>query len=211
MFHQSLAELSRVETDLQDDEIDTNITTGKKELLAPDTGQVYFDNVKFSSLAKSYSKNDLVENSVSLTEKSIQKQKQNRVFGYGFIWILSGQLLRNNQSYQGDYFHKGFQPFVADNAYVKLDSYTLKPSTIDYKINVSKLLKYESALRSNQKKPFASVKNAIQIQSQFRFRPLPMSRLLCRECGLSCCERRAVNYGHHHEHRGDDVALMHAR
>ena len=167
MFHQSLAELSRVETDLQDDEIDTNITTGKKELLAPDTGQVYFDNVKFSSLAKSYSKNDLVENSVSLVEKSIQKQKQNRVFGYGFIWILSGQLLRNNQSYQGDYFHKGFQPFVADNAYVKLDSYTSKLSTIDYKINVSKLLKYESVLRSNQKKPFALVKNAIQIQSQF--------------------------------------------
>jgi hypothetical protein len=30
MFHQSLAELSRVETDLQGDEIDTNITTGKK-------------------------------------------------------------------------------------------------------------------------------------------------------------------------------------
>ena len=50
MFHQSLAELSRVETDLQGDEIDTNITTGKKELLAPETGQVYFDNVKFSSL-----------------------------------------------------------------------------------------------------------------------------------------------------------------
>ena len=30
MFHQSLAELSRVETDLQGEEIDTNITTGKK-------------------------------------------------------------------------------------------------------------------------------------------------------------------------------------
>ena len=160
MFHQSLAELSRVETDLQGDEIDTNVTTGKKELLAPETGQVYFDNVKFSSLT-----NLSVENSVGSTEKSIQKQ--NLVFGYGFIWILSGQLLRNNQSYQGDYFHQGFQPFVADNAYVKIDSHPSTRSTIDYKTNVSKLLKYESVLRSNQKQPFSSVKNAIQIQSQF--------------------------------------------
>ena len=160
MFHQSLAELSRVETDLQGEEIDTNITTGKKELLAPETGQVYFDNVKFSSLT-----NLPVENSVGSTEKSIQKQ--NLVFGYGFIWILSGQLLRNNQSYQGDYFHQGFQPFVADNAYVKMDSHPSTRSTIDYKTNVSKLLKYESVLRSTQKQPFSSVKNAIQIQSQF--------------------------------------------
>ena len=160
MFHQSLAELSRVETDLQGDEIDTNVTTGKKELLAPETGQVYFDNVKFSSLT-----NLSVENSVGSTEKSIQKQ--NLVFGYGFIWILSGQLLRNNQSYQGDYFHQGFQPFVADNAYVKIDSHPSTRSTIDYKTNVSKLLKYESVLRSNQKQPFSSVKNTIQIQSQF--------------------------------------------
>ena len=43
----------------------------------------------------------------------------------------------------------------------------IKKFLIDYKINVSKLLKYESVLRSNQKKPFALVKNAIQIQSQF--------------------------------------------
>ena len=87
MFHQSLAELSRVETDLQGDEIDTNVTTGKKELLAPETGQVYFDNVKFSSLATSYSKSDLVENSVGSAEKSIQKQNLNRVLGtalFGF-------------------------------------------------------------------------------------------------------------------------------
>ena len=167
LFHQSLAELSRVETDLQCDEIDTNITTGKKELLAPDTGQVYFDNVKFSSLTNSYAENDLVGNSVDLIEKSIQKQKQNRVFGYGFIWILSGQLLRNNQSYQGDYFHQSFQPFVAGNAYVNIDPYTSKQSTINYKTNVSKLLTYESALRLNQKQPFTSIKNVIQIQSQF--------------------------------------------
>ena len=106
-----------------------------------------------------------VENSLGSAEKSIQKQ--NLVFGYGFIWILSGQLLRNNQSYQGDYFHRGFQPFVADNAYVKIDSHPSTRSTIDYKTNVSKLLKYESVLRSNQKQPFSSVKNAIQIQSQF--------------------------------------------
>ena len=86
------------------------------------------------------------------------------MFGYGFIWILSGQLLRNNQSYQGDYFHQGFQPFVADNAYVKMDSHPSTRSTIDYKTNVSKLLKYESVLRLTQKQPFLPLKNAIQIQ-----------------------------------------------
>ena len=165
MFHQSLAELSRVETDSQSDEIDTNITAGKKELLAPDTGQVYFDNVKFSALTNPYAENNLVQNKGSFIEKSIQKQ--NRVFGYGFIWILSGQLLRNNQSYQGDYFHQGFQPFVSNTAYAKVDSYIPKRSTVDYKINVSKLLTYESVLRLNKKQPFVSVKNAIQIHSQF--------------------------------------------
>ena len=157
MFHQSVAELSRVDPEIQSDETGSNMTLGKKELLAPDTGQVYVDNVKFYSL-------DYLGREAYPGDASYKKTN-NRVFGYGFIWILSGQLLRNNQSYQGDYFHQGFQPFLANKTYVKSSSHVT--STFEYTTNVSKLLTYESVLRLSQKVPFASVKTLIQ--SQFRF------------------------------------------
>ena len=41
----------------------------------------------------------------ALSNKSVNQVP--KVFaGYGFIWILSGLLLRNNLNYRGDYFHK---------------------------------------------------------------------------------------------------------
>ena len=40
MFHQSLAELSRVDNEATIVESDDNLTIGEKELLAPDAGQI---------------------------------------------------------------------------------------------------------------------------------------------------------------------------
>lgn len=160
MFHQSVAELSRVETDLQGDEPNSNITLGKKGLLALDTGQVYFEDVQFYCI-------DLFGREVRPGDARWEQTKwrENLVSGYGFIWILSGQLLRNNQSYQGDYFHQGFQPFLVNKTYVKDRLQTT--STLKYTTNVSKLLTYESVLRLSQKVPFVSVTSSIQ--SQFKF------------------------------------------
>jgi hypothetical protein len=168
MFHQSVAELSRVETENQHDDTATNITFGKKELLSPDTGQVYVDNVKISPLfpkRQSTTSSDL--NKVGLFDKSMKKT-HHRVFGYGFIWILSGQLLRNNQSYQGDYFHQGFQPFLAHNTYLKEHFDRSIDSRVEYHKNVSKLLTYQFVVRSGQNGPFDLVKHLIQKQYQIK-------------------------------------------
>ena len=85
---------------------------------------------------------------------------QNKVFGYGFIWILSGQLLRNNHSYQGDYFHKGFQPFDFgfDSAKIEDSSRQHTADNLGYKKGMHNLLRYNGMVRANQNVPFSSVK-----------------------------------------------------
>jgi hypothetical protein len=104
LFQQSLAELSRVEPKTEVPTLTKDVTVGEKELLAPAPGQVYFDNVKFyvkeSKLKKSRGKP---------MPKPILKYPRKDVFGYGFIWILAGHLLRYNRSHKGDRFTRTFQ------------------------------------------------------------------------------------------------------
>ena len=85
---------------------------------------------------------------------------QNKGFGYGFIWILSGQLLRNNHSYQGDYFHKGFQPFDFGFDLTKIENSSLQHTAdnLGYQKGMHNLLCYNGMVRANQNVPFSSVK-----------------------------------------------------
>ena len=103
MFHQSVAELSRIESDSQLPETSGDMKVVEKQLLAPDTGQIYYN--KNTAFTRSGTSNR------ALSNKSLSQVP--KVFaGYGFIWILSGLLLRNNLNCRGDYFHKTFQPFT---------------------------------------------------------------------------------------------------
>ena len=172
MFHQSLAELSRVDNDTAIIESDANLTIGEKELLAPDAGQIYVDNVKFMVPEEPSSKKRKIKHHESLSTEVLPPwltsaagntpKTQNKVFGYGFIWILSGQLLRNNQSYQGDYFHKGFQPFNFGLESTKINDPNLGQTaeTFAYQRGMQNLLRYNGMVRANQSVPFSSV-NAV--------------------------------------------------
>lgn len=170
MFHQSLAELSRVDNDIAIIESDANLTIGEKELLAPDAGQIYVDNVKFMVPEELSSKKRKINHHESLSTEVLPPwltstggntpKTQNKVFGYGFIWILSGQLLRNNQSYQGDYFHKGFQPFNFGLESTKINDPNLGQTAENfaYQRGMQDLLRYNGMVRTNQSVPFSSAK-----------------------------------------------------
>ena len=170
MFHQSLAELSRVDNEATIVESDDNLTIGEKELLAPDAGQIYVDNVKFMVPEEPSSKKRKIKHVDSLSTEVAPPwltsatgntpKTQNKVFGYGFIWILSGQLLRNNHSYQGDYFHKGFQPFDFgfDSAKIEDSSLQHTADNLGYQKGMHNLLRYNGMVRANQNVPFSSVK-----------------------------------------------------
>ena len=170
MFHQSLAELSRVDNEATIIESDDNLTIGEKELLAPDAGQIYVDNVKFMVPEEPSSKKRKIKHVDSLSTEVAPPwltsatgntpKTQNKVFGYGFIWILSGQLLRNNHSYQGDYFHKGFQPFDFgfDSAKIEDSSLQHTADNLGYQKGMHNLLRYNGMVRANQNVPFSSVR-----------------------------------------------------
>jgi hypothetical protein len=172
MFHQSVAELSRVDTDMQLATPTTDMTVGEKELVAPDTGQMYFDNVKLylpkeTSQKTSKSKKgkqDPDDLSIAFPQSLLQdegkvvKKTKNHVFGYGFIWLLSGQHLKNNVSYPGDYFQSGFQPLNFTSTYAQVPEIKLADAVTShfYTSASQKLLKYYLPLRERQMQPFGS-------------------------------------------------------
>lgn len=176
MFHQSIAELSRVDADMHVADSTKDMTVGEKELLAPDTGQIYFDNVKVYLPTLPVQKKSKGKKRTQEAEplpvpfprellidggKVVQKTK-NHVFGYGFIWLLSGQQLRYNASYPGDYFHQGFQPLHGTGSYAP--SPATRPQASDashgYPSAAQKLLTYHFPLRVRQAHPFARVTTA---------------------------------------------------
>jgi hypothetical protein len=139
MFHQSLAELSRIEQNGSNVSQNTTMSLGEKELLAPDTGQIYFDNLQLTQVLTASSDEEIDE----------KLQPINKVFGYGFIWILSGQLLRTNQSYQGDYFHKKADPFSLHSTVVSVSRSFLQSPSKRYSHGMQKLLTYGMSVRKN--------------------------------------------------------------
>lgn len=174
MFHQSVAELSRVDADLHVAESTKDMTIGEKELLAPDTGQIYFDNVKVyvpkhAGHKKITGKKHGADGpslpfprKLLLDGGKVVQKTKNHVFGYGFIWVLSGQHLRYNASYPGDYFHQGFQPLdfissYASNSVAKKGEDMPNVSFV-YPAASQKLLMYHFLLRVRQAQPFACVK-----------------------------------------------------
>ena len=184
MFHQSVAELSRVDADTQVVDSTKDMTVGEKELVAPDSGQIYFDNVKVyvpkqpvqkkpkgkqEPTPTPFPKNFLIDEG-----KVVQKTK-NHVFGYGFIWLLSGQHLKNNVSFPGDYFHQDFQPLNFTSTYSLLPTakkhllHTKGTETSSiYSSASEKLLTYHSPLRVRQNQPFTRAKKAwLQETHQF--------------------------------------------
>ena len=155
MFHQSVAELSRIDADSQLPETSGDMKVVEKQLLAPDTGQIYYNkNTAFTRSRQS---------SKALSNKSVNQVP--KVFaGYGFIWILSGLLLRNNLNYRGDYFHKTFQPFsfkpvVGQNG-------LNNPPSDSYQAAIEKLLKYQGISSHPKVTPFASYKTVYKQQQQ---------------------------------------------
>jgi hypothetical protein len=208
MFHQSVAELSRVDADMQLVDPTKDMTIGEKELIAPDTGQIYFENVKVylpKQLVQKKAKGKKVKAQVKPDPlpfphelildggKVVQKTK-NHVFGYGFIWLLSGQHLQNTVSYQGDYFHHNFQPLNFTSCY-SLPSKTVKssfdPLMLDewtvYSSAAQKLFTYHSLLRVRQMDPFTFVKTA-WLQHNHTF----LQRDMFSGFSRSCSQQRVV-------------------
>ena len=155
MFHQSVAELSRIESDSQLPETSGDMKVVEKQLLAPDTGQIYYN--KNTAFTRSGTSNR------ALSNKSLSQVP--KVFaGYGFIWILSGLLLRNNLNCRGDYFHKKFQPFTFKPI---ADQSSLNSLIVDsYQTATEKLLKYQENLSRFKTKPFISYKTVYKQQQQ---------------------------------------------
>tara|TARA_B100001778_G_scaffold93228_1_gene76170 strand:- start:436 stop:4044 length:3609 start_codon:yes stop_codon:yes gene_type:complete len=155
MFHQSVAELSRIESDSQLPETSGDMKVVEKQLLAPDTGQIYYN--KNTAFTRSGTSNR------ALSNKSLSQVP--KVFaGYGFIWILSGLLLRNNLNCRGDYFHKTFQPFTFKPI---ADQSSLNSLIVDsYQTATEKLLKYQENLSRFKTKPFISYKTVYKQQQQ---------------------------------------------
>ena len=155
MFHQSVAELSRIDSNLQLPETSGDMKVVEKQLLAPDTGQIYYNkNTAFTRSRQS---------SRALSNKSVNQVP--KVFaGYGFIWILSGLLLRNNLNYRGDYFHKTFQPFTFKPV-VGQNGLNSRPSD-SYQAAIEKLLKYQGISSPPKVAPFASYKTVYKQQQQ---------------------------------------------
>lgn len=155
MFHQSVAELSRIESDLQLPETSGDMKVVEKQLLAPDTGQIYYN--KNTAFTRSGTSNR------ALSNKSLSQVP--KVFaGYGFIWILSGLLLRNNLNCRGDYFHKKFQPFTFKPI---ADQSSLNSLIVDsYQTATEKLLKYQENSSRLKTKPFISYKTVYKQQQQ---------------------------------------------
>ena len=155
MFHQSVAELSRIESDSQLPETSGDMKVVEKQLLAPDTGQIYYN--KNTAFTRSGTSNR------ALSNKSLSQVP--KVFaGYGFIWILSGLLLRNNLNCRGDYFHKIFQPFTFKPI---ADPSSLNSLIVDsYQTATEKLLKYQENSSRLKTKPFISYKTVYKQQQQ---------------------------------------------
>ena len=155
MFHQSVAELSRIESDSQLPETSGDMKVVEKQLLAPDTGQIYYN--KNTAFTRSGTSNR------ALSNKSLSQVP--KVFaGYGFIWILSGLLLRNNLNCRGDYFHKTFQPFTFKPI---ADQSSLNSLIVDsYQTATEKLLKYQENSSRLKTKPFISYKTVYKQQQQ---------------------------------------------
>ena len=155
MFHQSVAELSRIESDSQLPETSGDMKVVEKQLLAPDTGQIYYN--KNTAFTRSGTSNR------ALSNKSLSQVP--KVFaGYGFIWILSGLLLRNNLNCRGDYFHKKFQPFTFKPI---ADQSSLNSLIVDsYQTATEKLLKYQENSSRLKTKPFISYKIVYKQQQQ---------------------------------------------
>lgn len=155
MFHQSVAELSRIDADSQLPETSGDMKVVEKQLLAPDTGQIYYN--KNTAFIRSR------QSSRALSNKSVNQVP--KVFaGYGFIWILSGLLLRNNLNYRGDYFHKTFQPFTFKPI---VDQNCLNSLPIDsYQAATEKLLKYQGISSGPKVTPFTSYKTVYKQQQQ---------------------------------------------
>ena len=155
MFHQSVAELSRIESDSQLPETSGDMKVVEKQLLAPDTGQIYYN--KNTAFTRSGTSNR------ALSNKSLSQVP--KVFaGYGFIWILSGLLLRNNLNCRGDYFHKKFQPFTFKPI---ADQSSLNSLIVDsYQTATEKLLKYQENSSRFKTKPFISYKTVYKQQQQ---------------------------------------------
>ena len=186
MFHQSVAELSRVDANTQLSDSTKDMTVGEKELVAPDSGQIYFDNVKVYVPKQPVQKNPKGKQepeptptsfpkSFLIDEGKVVQKTKNHVFGYGFIWLLSGQHLKNNVSFPGDYFHQDFQPLKFTSTYSPLlasETNSLHTKGIEtsstYSSAAQQLLTYHSPLRVCQNQPFTRAKNAwVQETHQF--------------------------------------------
>jgi hypothetical protein len=111
LFQQSLAELSRVEPQTEVPNLTKDVTIGEKELLAPVPGQVYFENVKTYVKVKKRKKSR-----AKPIPEPILKYPRKDVYGYGFLWILAGHLVRHNQSQKGDRFTHTFQLLALETA-----------------------------------------------------------------------------------------------
>lgn len=166
-FYQSLAEVSRVDAENTASKVKSDMTVGEKELVSPDTGQMYFDNVKL------YVSGSVGENITTFPHSnvsSVPQKTKNTVFGYGFIWLLSGYQLKHNVSYQGDYFNRSFQPLHLTSSYSQIvQSACMDPlSSAKYGLAVQKLLKAYLLLRDRKVSPFRSVKTD-WVQQQWLF------------------------------------------
>ena len=89
LFHQSLAELSRVDLASDSDKPDASVEQITKDLIAPEDGHVYIEKAVHD-----------------LHSESLASQK------YQSLWILSGQLIKQNYGVQGDRVSNDRQPFT---------------------------------------------------------------------------------------------------
>lgn len=178
MFHQSIAELSRIETETHIEIDDSNMTVGEKQLFASDSGQVYFENVKVfpkQTVRPKVTKSTpaYIERYLESPEKALQdllppnskriqkdpdlvKRTHNEVFGYGFMWLLSGYRMGQHVRSVGDYFQHRFQPLTVPSINAQMET----PDSADRqyaRATKNTILSY-GVLRSRQRRPCRTLK-----------------------------------------------------
>ena len=88
-FHQSLAELSRIDLASSSTKSETSVEQVTKDLIAPEDGHVYIEKPAHA-----------------LNNDSVSSRK------YDFLWILSGQLIQQDYGVNGDRVSRDQQPFT---------------------------------------------------------------------------------------------------
>jgi hypothetical protein len=143
-FHQSLAELSRLEPETGVPSTTKDVTIGEKQLFAPADGQVYLEQVNLQNrtpkgqpskpprstfplygpdgtpftMASYFPQDWAKKKDVEMKEyRHSLRDPWKDVHGYGFIWIIGGYLLEHNRSTKGDRFNQNFQPFTLTSHY----------------------------------------------------------------------------------------------